>query len=111
MRRGPGADADDELIGRIRRSSLLLNTHLRDMLTLAKGEAGRLEMRHFGEEGAAGEGAFVQGGEAGVFMFDRANVVDPADEGSEEQGNADKHEDIRRRQRRFTAPVVIGQKK
>jgi len=45
MRRGPGADADDALIGRIRRSSLLLNTHLRDMLTLAKGEAGRLEMR------------------------------------------------------------------
>ncbi|HEV7577343.1 MAG TPA: hybrid sensor histidine kinase/response regulator [Caldimonas sp.] len=45
MRRGPGADPDDELIGRIRRSSLLLNTHLRDMLTLAKGEAGRLEMR------------------------------------------------------------------
>ena len=45
MRRGPAADADDELIGRIRRSSLLLNTHLRDMLTLAKGEAGRLEMR------------------------------------------------------------------
>jgi len=45
MRRGPGANADDELIGRIRRSSLLLNTHLRDMLTLAKGEAGRLEMR------------------------------------------------------------------
>ncbi len=45
MRRGPGSDADDELIGRIRRSSLLLNTHLRDMLTLAKGEAGRLEMR------------------------------------------------------------------
>jgi len=45
MRRGPTADADDELIGRIRRSSLLLNTHLRHMLTLAKGEAGRLEMR------------------------------------------------------------------
>ena len=45
LRRAPGADADDELIGRIRRSSLLLNTHLRDMLTLAKGEAGRLEMR------------------------------------------------------------------
>ena len=47
MRRPPraGADADDELISRIRRSSLLLNTHLRDMLTLAKGEAGRLEMR------------------------------------------------------------------
>jgi signal transduction histidine kinase/CheY-like chemotaxis protein len=45
LRRAPGGDADDELIGRIRRSSLLLNTHLRDMLTLAKGEAGRLEMR------------------------------------------------------------------
>ena len=45
MRHGPGKDPDDELIGRIRRSSLLLNTHLRDMLTLAKGEAGRLEMR------------------------------------------------------------------
>lgn len=45
MRRAPGRDADGELIGRIRRSSLLLNTHLRDMLTLAKGEAGRLEMR------------------------------------------------------------------
>jgi signal transduction histidine kinase/CheY-like chemotaxis protein len=45
MRRGPMADADSELIGRIRRSSMLLNTHLRDMLTLAKGEAGRLEMR------------------------------------------------------------------
>jgi signal transduction histidine kinase/ActR/RegA family two-component response regulator len=45
MRRGPEFDADDELISRIRRSSLLLNTHLRDMLTLAKGEAGRLEMR------------------------------------------------------------------
>ena len=45
LRRAPGRDPDDELIGRIRRSSLLLNTHLRDMLTLAKGEAGRLEMR------------------------------------------------------------------
>jgi signal transduction histidine kinase/CheY-like chemotaxis protein len=45
MRHRPGRDADAELIGRIRRSSLLLNTHLRDMLTLAKGEAGRLEMR------------------------------------------------------------------
>ena len=37
-------DEDDELIGRMRRSSLLLNTQLRDLLTLAKGEAGRLEM-------------------------------------------------------------------
>jgi signal transduction histidine kinase len=45
MRHGPANAADDELIGRIRRSSLLLNTHLRDLLTLAKGEAGRLEMR------------------------------------------------------------------
>ena len=45
IRHRPGRGADDELIARIRRSSLLLNTHLRDMLTLAKGEAGRLEMR------------------------------------------------------------------
>jgi signal transduction histidine kinase/CheY-like chemotaxis protein len=45
MRRAPGRGDEDELISRIRRSSLLLNTHLRDMLTLAKGEAGRLEMR------------------------------------------------------------------
>ena len=45
MRHGPADSADDELISRIRRSSLLLNTHLRDLLTLAKGEAGRLEMR------------------------------------------------------------------
>jgi len=40
-----GRPDDDELLGRIRRSSLLLNTHLRDLLTLARGEAGRLEMR------------------------------------------------------------------
>ena len=40
-----GRAGDDEIIGRIRRSSLLLNTHLRDLLTLARGEAGRLEMR------------------------------------------------------------------
>ncbi len=45
MRHGPASDADVELISRIRRSSLLLNTHLRDLLTLAKGEAGRLEIR------------------------------------------------------------------
>ena len=45
MRRGPAAGVAGELIGRIRRSSLLLNTHLRDLLTLAKGEAGKLEMR------------------------------------------------------------------
>jgi signal transduction histidine kinase/ActR/RegA family two-component response regulator len=40
-----GRLGDDEMIARIRRSSLLLNTHLRDLLTLARGEAGRLEMR------------------------------------------------------------------
>ncbi|MEP6740409.1 MAG: hybrid sensor histidine kinase/response regulator, partial [Caldimonas sp.] len=40
-----GRSGDEEIIGRIRRSSLLLNTHLRDLLTLARGEAGRLEMR------------------------------------------------------------------
>jgi signal transduction histidine kinase/ActR/RegA family two-component response regulator len=40
-----GRSGEDEIIGRIRRSSLLLNTHLRDLLTLARGEAGRLEMR------------------------------------------------------------------
>ena len=45
LRRGPTAGAEDEMIQRIRRSSLLLNTHLRDLLTLAKGEAGRLELR------------------------------------------------------------------
>jgi signal transduction histidine kinase len=45
MRRGPAHDADGELIERIRRSSLLLNTQLRDLLTLAKGEVGSLEMR------------------------------------------------------------------
>ena len=35
---------DEELIGRMRRSSMLLNTQLRDLLTLAKGEAGRLQI-------------------------------------------------------------------
>ncbi|MEO7337627.1 MAG: ATP-binding protein, partial [Caldimonas sp.] len=35
---------DDELIGRMRRSSMLLNAQLRDLLTLAKGQAGYLEM-------------------------------------------------------------------
>lgn len=45
LRHGHANDRDDELIGRMRRSSLLLNTQLRDLLTLAKGEAGRLE-RH-----------------------------------------------------------------
>jgi signal transduction histidine kinase/CheY-like chemotaxis protein len=45
LRQGPKAKADEELIHRIRRSSMLLNTHLRDLLTLAKGEAGHLELR------------------------------------------------------------------
>ena len=45
LRHGHASLDDDELIGRMRRSSLLLNTQLRDLLTLAKGEVGRLEMR------------------------------------------------------------------
>ena len=44
MRHGHGIAEDDELIGRMRRSSMLLNTQLRDLLTLARGQAGRLEM-------------------------------------------------------------------
>jgi signal transduction histidine kinase/ActR/RegA family two-component response regulator len=44
MRHRHGLSEDDELIGRMRRSSMLLNTQLRDLLTLARGEAGRLEM-------------------------------------------------------------------
>lgn len=39
------SQGDSELIGAMRRSSLLLNTQLRDLLTLAKGEAGRLDIR------------------------------------------------------------------
>ncbi len=35
---------DQELLSRMRHASLLLNTQLRDLLTLAKGEAGRLHM-------------------------------------------------------------------
>ena len=45
MRHGHQTVDDAELIGKMRRSSLLLNTHLRDLLTLARGEAGRLEIR------------------------------------------------------------------
>ena len=45
LRHGRADVEDEELIGRMRRASLLLNTQLRDLLTLAKGEAGRLEMR------------------------------------------------------------------
>jgi signal transduction histidine kinase/CheY-like chemotaxis protein len=44
MRHGHGIAGDDELIARMRRSSMLLNTQLRDLLTLARGQAGHLEM-------------------------------------------------------------------
>lgn len=45
MRHARAFQGDEELIGRMRRSSMLLNTQLRDLLTLAKGEAGRLQMQ------------------------------------------------------------------
>ena len=45
IRSGPQSQADGELISRMRRASLLLNTHLRDLLTLANGESGHLEIR------------------------------------------------------------------
>ncbi len=44
MRHARAFEGDLELIGRMRRSSMLLNTQLRDLLTLAKGQAGRLQM-------------------------------------------------------------------
>lgn len=44
MRHARAFEGDEELIGRMRRSSMLLNTQLRDLLTLAKGEAGRLQI-------------------------------------------------------------------
>ena len=44
MRHASALAGDEELIGRMRRSSMLLNTQLRDLLTLAKGEAGRLQV-------------------------------------------------------------------
>jgi signal transduction histidine kinase len=53
MRHGHGAAGDDELIGRMRRSSMLLNTQLRDLQTLAKGEAGHLAMHPEPFEAAA----------------------------------------------------------
>jgi len=43
-RHGHRISQDDELIARIRRASALLNTQLRDLLTLARGEAGHLEL-------------------------------------------------------------------
>ena len=45
IRHGHGIDGDNELIGRMRRSSMLLNAQLKDLLTLASGQAGRLEMQ------------------------------------------------------------------
>jgi signal transduction histidine kinase/ActR/RegA family two-component response regulator len=53
MRHGHGVAEDDELIGRMRRSSMLLNTQLRDLQTLAKGEAGHLAMHPEPFEAAA----------------------------------------------------------
>jgi signal transduction histidine kinase len=44
MRHVRAFEDDGELIARMRRSSLLLNTQLRDLLTLAKGEAAHLEL-------------------------------------------------------------------
>ena len=44
MRQRQISPDDQELLGRMRHSSLLLNSQLRDLLTLAKGEAGRLQM-------------------------------------------------------------------
>lgn len=44
LRHRDAALFDAELISRMRRASMLLNTQLRDLLTLAKGEAGRLQL-------------------------------------------------------------------
>ena len=58
-------------------------------------QGGAQFVADFGEEGAAGESGFVQGSEVGVFVLDRADVVDSANERSEEQRNANEHEHIR----------------
>ena len=44
IRHGHGIAGDNELIARMRRSSMLLNAQLRDLRTLASGQAGRLAM-------------------------------------------------------------------
>ena len=44
MRHGRRLAEDDELIARMRRSSMLMNTQLRDLQTLAKGQAGHLQV-------------------------------------------------------------------
>jgi len=45
MERRIGGAANEEFVSRIRRAANALSTQLRDLLTLATGEAGRLEMR------------------------------------------------------------------
>jgi signal transduction histidine kinase len=45
IRHSHAFEDDIDLIARMRRSSMLLNTQLRDLMTLAKGEAGHLELR------------------------------------------------------------------
>jgi signal transduction histidine kinase len=59
MRHGHLQADDADLVSRMRRSSLLLNTQLRDLLTLANGEAGRLEMHPEPFEATALVGALV----------------------------------------------------
>jgi signal transduction histidine kinase len=44
LRHGHKIAHDDELIARIRRSAALLNNQVRDLLTLARGQAGHLEL-------------------------------------------------------------------
>ena len=61
MRHGQLQASDAELVARMRRSSLLLNTQLRDLLTLARGEAGRLEMHPEPFEATALVEALVDG--------------------------------------------------
>ena len=45
MRHSDEISEDQELIARMRRSSMLFNAQLRDLLTLARGQAGRLRLR------------------------------------------------------------------
>ncbi len=61
MRHGHLQASDADLVARMRRSSLLLNTQLRDLLTLARGEAGRLEVNPEPFEATALVEALVDG--------------------------------------------------
>jgi signal transduction histidine kinase/CheY-like chemotaxis protein len=61
LRQGHLRQEDAELLSRMRRSSLLLNTQLRDLLTLARGEAGRLEVHPEPFEAGALVEALVDG--------------------------------------------------